>query len=367
MFGHPYERLRLLCLPSCKDQIARFCHPMKDSDCYVCPAMERLQIAMFAILWKDSDCMFCPDRKTRIALFAQLMKDSDCYVLPSYDHVGVPSGRKKTSAAAWQVGVQGGGLVMDLRGACHPMTPSLPPDSPTPSPSQSPPPLFPITLTQDQEEIKKIRFLVLQESSKLKEVLDASRVGMDTNQLLLELEEKRVALDERESDSRNKRIQRLITLKGQPRGTVNPPPGPPPGPPSLLCTLFDQFFAPSLITPEPEFTDFEDFLVTDDVGSHLSVLSDLLLFRPRHTWDTEQRKPTSDLDREDHNLLQELVKKQQEKQAGVGGGRAGGGAGRLADMPVFAPNCATVGAVLSMVVHLPVLTEIATGQFLFQK
>lgn len=64
-------------------------------------------------------------------------------------------------------------------------------------------------------------------------------------QLIHELEEKRMALQEKSSCDTAQRIQRLMGMRGRPRGSVNQAPTYQ----SVYRTLLDQFFAPARPRP----------------------------------------------------------------------------------------------------------------------
>ncbi|KAK8392440.1 hypothetical protein O3P69_014657 [Scylla paramamosain] len=220
-----------------------------------------------------------------------------------------------------------------------------------------PPPLFPISMTSDATEVGEIRALMLQDDPQLKCAVNRSRRGMDLEEVLQELEEKRQVKQEKVAEETAQRVHQLMKKRGRAKGSLNTPPTFTP----LRSTLFDLFYAPS--RPHNAYSP----AVTEEVISRLRVVSNALALRAtcrvthqhEQQQEEEERASISCLTHYDRGLFQQLAKAQeQDKQDG--------GGVRVASMPYLPPNHSTVGAMLSVTIHRPVLSEMAMGWFIFQ-
>nr|XP_053647009.1 uncharacterized protein LOC128698717 [Cherax quadricarinatus] len=87
---------------------------------------------------------------------------------------------------------------------------------------QAPPPLFPVSMTVDPVQIKEIRKHLLLENNRAKELVDRSRRGMDVKSVVKELENRRLMIKARKADWSVERMKRATERRGRRPGVPNP-------------------------------------------------------------------------------------------------------------------------------------------------
>ncbi|KAK8731863.1 hypothetical protein OTU49_007306 [Cherax quadricarinatus] len=221
--------------------------------------------------------------------------------------------------------------------------------------NMAPPPLFPVSMTVDPVQIKEIRKHLLLENNRAKELVDRSRRGMDVKSVVKELENRRLMIKARKADWSVERMKRATERRGRRPGVPNPHHT------SVPELLLIDFFIPCRHYP----TNFSN--ASSTLWPSLVLLSKKFQLRIlREVTPSEQAAMWAlKLDESDLEVVRELVVKHTHSNEAS---RVDCEACTLTcpeSIPLLPPNQTTLGALRSLLLNRPKLTEMASDNFLF--
>ncbi|CAL4096588.1 unnamed protein product, partial [Meganyctiphanes norvegica] len=209
-----------------------------------------------------------------------------------------------------------------------------------------PPPLFPISMTVDKEEVREIRKSLIQEKSDAKTLVDKSRNEADVKSAVKELEDRRRLIKNRKVATSVKRLEKAVEKRGRKPGTSIP------HKPSVPDIMLTDFFLPGRDMYKVSWQNHQS--EENALAMAESLQLKLTEAISNEEWEVSRELNVTDEDRAIIDYIMQQVPPSDKKH-------------KLGDIPLIPANHTNTGGLHSLLLHRPKIEEMATGNFLFYR
>ncbi|KAK3893066.1 hypothetical protein Pcinc_003112 [Petrolisthes cinctipes] len=214
-----------------------------------------------------------------------------------------------------------------------------------------PPPLFPVTMTVDKDIIAEMRKHMILDSSEVKQLVDSSRLGIDVESALQELENRRVVIKARKATQVRETLKKMTNMRGRRQGFSIIPQT------TLPDTMLDEFFMPY----RKNHSDYTQ--ASEAIYPSLAILSQVMQLAVRAGVEPSECSLAYPLNLtlDDLQLVTQLVKENKVLKAGDCSKN------RAYEIPLIPPNQTTVGAFCSLQRHYSKLVEMTSEDSILKR